>query len=121
LTITGRDLGEQGEQQACRYLKLNGYDILHTNWRHGHHEIDIIANYNQVTVIFEVKTRQTDAFGTPDTFVNSKKHRNLFRTAEAYLENNQLSGEVRFDIISIYKENGEWKITHIEDAFYPGA
>jgi putative endonuclease len=31
---------------------------------------------------------------------------------------NDLDVEVRFDIIAIYKEDKQFKIDHIEDAFY---
>jgi putative endonuclease len=34
------------------------------------------------------------------------------------VNSNNLDFEVRFDIISVYKENNEFKMEHIEDAFY---
>ncbi len=37
------DLGQAGEALAVAELRRLGYDILHTNWRFGKDEVDIIA------------------------------------------------------------------------------
>ena len=37
--ITGR----RGEDEACRYLRDRGHEIIRRNWRCGHLEIDIIS------------------------------------------------------------------------------
>lgn len=113
-------LGKDGEERAIAFLKENDYRILATNWRSGHYEIDIIAKELDTLVIIEVKTRSSDTFGHPGEFVKSKKHNNLFRATEDYIEQHNHSGEVRFDIIAVYLENKEWQTEHFKDAFYPG-
>ena len=55
------ELGRLGEQQACRYLAEKGYSLLARNWRLGHLEIDIIADYFGEVVFVEVKTRSSEA------------------------------------------------------------
>ncbi|MBP5136262.1 MAG: YraN family protein [Paludibacteraceae bacterium] len=37
------ELGAKGEELAKQLLVGKGYQILHTNWRYKHEEIDIIA------------------------------------------------------------------------------
>ncbi len=112
-------LGKEGEDRAIAFLKAKDYLVLSTNWRSGHYEIDIIAKDQDTLVIAEVKTRSTDTFGHPGEFVKSKKHSNLFKAAEEYIEACNYSGEVRFDIIAVYLDENEWQIDHIIDAFYP--
>lgn len=113
------DFGKLGEDLAVDYLMGKGYEILERNWRNIHKEIDIIAKDGRFLVIVEVKTRQTDAYGDPDTAVTKRKQRMLISAANAYLTRNNLDIETRFDIISIIFKDNEPIIKHIEDAFLP--
>ena len=38
---------------------------------------------------------------------------------DAYVQNKNVSLEVRFDIITFLVQNGVWKCEYIEGAFYP--
>ncbi|MCO5247871.1 MAG: YraN family protein [Chitinophagales bacterium] len=114
------NIGDKGEKLALDYLKNKNYQILATNWRSSHKEIDIIAKDEDILVIVEVKTRGTDSFGQPSDFVDQKKHNHLYHATQDYIYQKDYSGEVRFDIISIVKNESKWDIDHIEDAFYPG-
>ena len=111
--------GTLGEKLAVDYLLHKGYEILETNWRSGHKEIDIIAKSNETLVIAEVKTRRSKAFEQPFEAVNDKKQEFLIDAAEYYLEEKELDLEVRFDIISIYLIKDNPEIDHIENAFSP--
>ena len=111
------NLGGEGELIACDFLQKKGYDILHRNWRHFQYEVDIIAKHKNFVVFVEVKTRSTYKYGFPDESVNYRKERMLIEAAEIYLEKEDLFNEVRFDIVSIVKNENEEKIYHIEDAF----
>ena len=116
---THNDFGKQGEELAAQYLIGKGYEILERNWRNIHKEIDIIAKDGDFLVIVEVKTRQTDEYGNPDIAVTKKKQRMLISAANAYVFQNRLNINTRFDIISIIFKNGKPIIEHIEDAFLP--
>lgn len=111
--------GSEGEQAAVKHLRSLGYDILDTNWRFGQEEIDIIARIKDFLIIVEVKTRSTTAFGEPEVFVNREKQRHLIKAADAYLNKNGLDLEVRFDIASVIKKDESYRVTMIENAFYP--
>jgi putative endonuclease len=112
------DLGKFGEELAVDFLQKNGYDILETNWVFQKAEIDIIAQKNTILAIVEVKTRSSIEFGLPQDFVKPKKIQLLVKAVNEYVISNDLDVEVRFDIIAIYKEDKQFKIDHIEDAFY---
>lgn len=110
--------GQKGEEMAARFLEEKGYTILETNWRFMHLEADIIAEISKTLVIAEVKTRKSNYFGEPESFVTKQKQKNLIKAANAYIERKQLDLEVRFDIVSVVL-NDNTSIKHIEDAFYP--
>ncbi len=113
------EVGKKGEKLAQIYLKNKGYSIIDINWRFDKDEIDIVAMDGNELVIVEVKTRSTDYFGNPEDAVDFKKEKFLIRATEAYLEENNLDLETRFDIIAIIINKEEVKINHIIDAFYP--
>ena len=113
--------GIDGEKLAVQHLRGKGYEILHTNWKHGKAEVDIVAEKEGLIIIAEVKTRATDYFGAPEEAVHKQKERMLVKAAEAYLETNNIDKEIRYDVISIVLNDKQTKIDHIEDAIYPFA
>lgn len=112
------ELGKKGEQLAVNFLVENGYDIVERNYRFNKAEVDIIAQKEDVLAIIEVKTRSTADFGNPQDFVKPKQIKNLVKAVDEYVTVNSLNVEVRFDIIAIVKEKKEFKIEHLEDAFF---
>lgn len=113
------DTGLKGEQLACQHLETEGYQVLEINWRHKNTEIDIIAKQGSTLIIAEVKTRSSNFFGEPETFVNREKQRNLIKAANAYIEKHELDLDVRFDILSVLLSGDKRKINHIKEAFFP--
>lgn len=114
-----REKGSRGEQDAARFLRDSGYDILETNWHYRRKEIDIIASDGTFIVFVEVKTRKNNDFGEPEEAVNTKKQKIIIHAANAYITRNKIDLEARFDIISILYEGNKPRIHHIIDAFYP--
>lgn len=113
-------LGKEGESLAAEYIATNGYKILHTNWRHGKKEIDIVATKENMLVVFEVKARFGDYWEEPKESVKKRKQKNIIEAADAYVEKFDINMEVQFDIISIiYRSNAKPELEHIPDAFYP--
>ena len=112
------DLGKFGEELAVAFLEENGYEILEVNWFFDKAEIDIIAQKGSTLAVVEVKTRSSLEFGLPQEFVKPKKIQLLVKAINEYVTQKDLDLEVRFDIIAILKENKEFVIDHIEDAFY---
>ncbi len=116
---TTHHTGKRGEALAAEHLVSKGFNILETNWQSNHQEIDIIARQGNILVIAEVKSRSTNYFGEPETFVTMQKQRMLIKAANHYITKNNLNVEVRFDIVSVLFNKEEHKLNHIEDAFYP--
>lgn len=112
------ELGKLGEELAVDYLQKEGYEILETNWVFQKAEIDIIAKKGEIIAVIEVKTRSSIEFGLPQDFVKPKKIQLLVKAINEYIISNNLDSDVRFDIISIYKEEKNFKIEHLIDAFY---
>ena len=115
------DLGTLGEEIASRHLEEKSYHLLERNWRCGRLEVDIIVRDNDQLVIVEVKTRTAGFLGSLDELINKKKQKSLIRAANAYIARTGIDMEIRFDIIIvIFGSHREYKVHHIEGAFYPG-
>lgn len=93
--------------------------VVDRNWRCTHGEIDIIAWDGDVLVFCEVKTRRSDAFGTPADAVVGRKARRLRRLAAQWLRTTGAhAGEVRFDVVEVYPARaGAARVEHLQAAF----
>lgn len=115
------ELGKTGEQLAAEYLKTKGFEVLETNWRFKQYELDLIVKMpNRDTIVFvEVKTRQTNYFGYPETFVTKAKQKLIAKAAALYLDENGLNdAPVRFDVVAVTITPQQTHIHHIDDAFF---
>lgn len=112
------EFGKEGEKLAAAYLVKKGYLILYRNYRFMKAEIDIIAQKGNIIAIIEVKSRSSVYFENIAETVSKKKIMLLVSAADYYINTNKLDKEVRFDIITILKENNKFLIEHFEDAFY---
>ena len=107
------------EELASKFLSEKGFQIICSNWHYGKGEIDIVAEKDNTMVFVEVKTRESNIFGEPETFVTRKKQRQVIKTADAYIQMKNIALESRFDVISVILGKNKFEIHHIEDAFYP--
>ena len=112
------ELGKLGEELAVEYLQKKGYVILETNWIFQKAEIDILAQKDNTLAVVEVKTRSSVDFGLPQDFVKPKKIQLLVKAVNAYVTENDLDLNVRFDIIAITKNSQDFVIEHLTDAFF---
>jgi len=111
--------GTKGEQAALTHLLSHGYLLKQKNWRYKHLEVDLIMMDGPVLVFVEVKTRTTADFGLPYEAVNWQKQRKLSQAATIYIRQHGYDGEIRFDVVSILSDQGQFNIRHIKDAFWP--
>lgn len=115
--VNTRNTGREGEDLATQFLQEKGYAIKERNYRYKRCEIDIIAMKDQKLVFVEVKSRGSNTFGYPESFVDEKQAERIMEAADEYIYQCGWQKGVRFDIISI--ETGkEPEITHFKDAFY---
>lgn len=113
------ELGKAGEDAAVAYLEQHGYIIRDRNWRKGHFELDIVAAKDNELIVIEVKTRSNTLFAEPEDAVDLPKIRRTVRAADTYIRLFQIDSPVRFDIITIVGDEINFKVEHIEEAFYP--
>lgn len=112
------ELGKEGEERAAQWLIAKGYIILHRNWRHSYHEIDIIASKGKFLHFIEVKARRASSLGNPEDSVTKKKFKNLQKAADEYLFRNPGHQWIQYDILSItVQKNGDADYFLIEDVF----
>ena len=113
-------LGRRGERAAVKYLKRQGYIILHRGYRILGGELDIVAVDGRTVVFVEVKTRTTHDSGHPAEAVDQNKQRQLAQIALAYLRRYQLLDcAARFDVIAVTwpATNKKPAIQHFRNAF----
>lgn len=99
-----KNIGIWGESLAKQYLKNKGYQILETNWRYRHKELDMIA-YKNGTIGIEVKTRKNR--DTPSfSILKAKQVNNLRLAIKAYCHLRHLDYEQsRLDLLIIEKKD----------------
>jgi len=112
------ELGKIGEQLATDYLLAKGYEVVTRNFIFQKAEIDIIAKYNNTMICVEVKTRNSSFFGDPQDFVTPSKIKLLVKAMDAFITENNIDLETRFDIIAVLKNKTTEELTHLENAFY---
>lgn len=114
-----KDLGNQGEDKACLFLKEKGFTILYRNWRTKRGEIDIIAEKNDAIVFVEVKTLPSGSLETLSRELDKRKQKRIAETAKRFLTINRKYNErvIRFDVIVIDMP-GFPNVYHIENAFF---
>lgn len=113
-----REIGDKGEEAACRYLRSKGYHIIERNFSCKLGEIDIIAYTPlfDMIVFAEVKTRKNFNYGFPYEFVDRKKMRRIILTSESYVKMHGLNYyQRRFDIVEILNMDGNTYVRHLEN------
>ncbi|MDR2653113.1 MAG: YraN family protein [Prevotellaceae bacterium] len=110
-------IGGKGEIIAQNYLLRNGFKILHTNWRFGYKELDIVATKNSCLHIIEVKTRTSQFWENPKDAVVRRKQKNIIDAADAYIAKFNINMQTQFDVISIVLDGEMQEIEYIPEAF----
>jgi len=110
--------GHDAERLAARHLKRMGYRIICRNYRCPLGEIDIIARHGRTLVFVEVKSRRSEAFGSPKLAITPAKQHKLSQVAWHYLQKNNLTEtRARFDVITITGITASPHFEVIENAF----
>lgn len=114
--MNNRQVGNAGEDLACRYLEKQGYAIVERNKHYSRFcEIDIIAKHKNTFVFIEVKTRKTSDFGTPFEAITKTKYDNLRKGVLNYISENNIK-DYRIDVIGITLKP-ELKIEHLRNIY----
>jgi putative endonuclease len=119
-----RELGNQGEELACKLLADSGCTIVERNFRIGENphdpEVDVIVQDGDALVFVEVRSQTTDYLATPALTVNERKQRQVVLAARLYLQRcKPLPAQVRFDVVAVSLGSGPPGLEWIKDAFRP--
>jgi putative endonuclease len=104
------ELGRRGEEAAYFYLRRRGYTVVALGWRSAklRGDLDLVAWEGNILCFIEVKTRSSRKVATAESAVDDEKSRMLCRMARQYLQAlPAVPDQVRFDVLSIYFENGQ--------------
>jgi putative endonuclease len=116
--INKRSRGQKYEELAKRFLQQKGYEIITSNFRLGHHEIDIICVKENTLVFVEVKGGRSTVFGDPVHRVDQRKRDSIIEVAQGYLQQSHITyTDYRFDVIVVKDRGGKLEVNQIEGAF----
>ena len=106
-----RQLGNMGEDVACRYLESKGYKVLERNYLRFLGEIDIVAEKAGTVRFIEVKaisrenpedvTRESNDY-RPEEQVHPEKLRKLALMGEMYMNEKGDDREYQIDVVGVY-------------------
>lgn len=110
-----RAIGKKYEDAAKEYLTNNGYNIIESNYRTKHGEIDIIAKNDDYLCFIEVKYRKENSLVSGLYAVDKHKQKTIYSVARIYLLSKKYKQDTkcRFDVVSIEGD----QITLIKNAF----
>ena len=112
------DFGKLAEDMAAEFLVKKNYKILARNFRYQKAEIDIVAEFEGIIVVTEVKARSYNTLIEPQEAVTKKKIKSIVMCSDFFMNERKIDKEVRFDIITVLPdEQGVLQLNHIEDAF----
>lgn len=115
-------IGMAGEVLAAAYLKMKGYELLTSNYRFAHREIDLIMRKNGELVFVEVKTRAPNSLVMAPGSVDIRKQMFLYSVASKYIHENHCTENIRFDIVWVERKGCACRVVeHIQNAFSPYA
>jgi putative endonuclease len=115
-------LGRRGEDEAARYLKGKGYEILERNFRVKQGEIDLVAFREGEIAFVEVRAQTGPPLIEPLETITRRKQRRVTKAAQTYATLNDLERRgvaLRFDVITVIfdGEGRRQDIRHLKGAF----
>jgi putative endonuclease len=112
------ELGKAGEKAAADLLRKRGYEVVGAGFLARRGELDLVCRRGKDLVVVEVKTRTSDAFGTPLEAVGTRKRRALMAAAAEYRALAGWRGSIRYAVVGLtVNPKGGFTSELIEDPF----
>ncbi|MGQ7242406.1 YraN family protein [Salinicola sp. V024] len=99
--INRRQLGQQVEQAAARWLETHGLVLVASNQHAKGGEIDLVMHHGDDLVFVEVRHRRRSDYGNPLETITPAKQRRIIKAARFYLHAHGLSCPCRFDVVGV--------------------
>lgn len=103
------------------WLTSNGFDIVATNLRVGHYELDVVARNGPLIVVVEVRTRGPRAWTSGFGSLDAGKRRRIRLAGERLWQrryrNDSSAERMRFDAASVSFASGEPHVEYVPAAF----
>lgn len=95
-------LGACAEDEACRFLRRQGFQILCRNRVNAIGELDIVAREGDTIVFVEVRSRSVGSPVSPAQGLTRRKQQRLVRCAELFLRQHRLRcTDHRIDVVAV--------------------
>jgi putative endonuclease len=112
------DLGKAGEKAAAGLLRSRGFEVVGAGFRARRGELDLVCVRGRALYVVEVKTRTSDAFGTPLEAVGGRKRQALMSAAAEYRALTEWRGPIRYAVVAlILRPDETFDAELIEDPF----
>jgi putative endonuclease len=111
--------GRRGEEEAYFHLRRQGYVMVARNYRspRSPSELDLVGWDGDTLCFIEVKTRTTRDVKPAEAAVDAEKQFGLAQVAREFLRKTGGNPPFRFDVVSIYLEDGEPQLELFKNAF----
>ena len=99
-------------------MRRRGYDVVGAGFTARRGELDLICRRGRDLVVVEVKTRTSDAFGSPLGAVGPRKRRALAAAAAEYRLLAGWRGPIRYAVVGLtLRPDGGFEADLTEDPF----
>jgi putative endonuclease len=114
--------GRRAEAAVVEFLRAHGLEILGTNVRLSHLEIDVVARDGPVIVVVEVRTRGDGAWTTGFGSIDAQKRLRIRRAGERLWQRRYKRDasveRLRFDAASVsFASDGTPHVEYVRAAF----
>ncbi len=121
MASTDSALWREAERVVAGLLRSHGFQIVATNLRVGHLEIDIVARRRQLIVVVEVRTRGETAWTRGLASVDWKKRERIRRAGQRLwnrrYRKDPSAERMRFDVASVVFGTDGPRVEYVAAAF----
>jgi putative endonuclease len=110
-------LGLRSEEEACLYLRRQGYRVVARNYRTRQGELDIVAVKDRTLAFVEVKSRSQPLRFDPAISVTARKRKAMIKTGAAFVRRHRLQRaeiSVRYDLITVIWGPGAQRVERVQ-------
>jgi putative endonuclease len=112
--------GQRAERIVAEYLTTHGWEILATNLRLGHLEVDLVARRGDLAAMIEVRSRGVGAYERAFESIAGKKKMRLLHAADRlwrfHLAKMEGIDRMRIDVASVTFGPDGVTVEHVEGA-----